>query len=151
MDKSEQWEENQNKKEYLNGYLRAKKREKRILEQIQGLRLNEMCPTVQYDDMPHGSNSSDLSDYAVKMDELMDELEKERIEAIDQYTKIYHDIKAVEDEREQEILTYRYILGESWEVICGIMCLSWRRVHQLHANSLKNFPNCIELHTRSVI
>lgn len=151
MDKNEQWEENQKKKEYLNGYRNAKKREKRILEQIQRLRLDEMCPAVQYDDMPHGSNASDLSDYAVKMDELMEELEQERLEAVKQYSKIYREIKSVKDEREQEILTYRYILGESWEVICGIMGLSWRRVHQLHASSLKDFPNCIELHTQSVI
>lgn len=137
--KEQIWEENQKKKEYLNGYLEAKKKERMVLDQIQKLRINEMCPSVQYDDMPHGTNISDLSNYAVKMDKLMEELGRERLDAIKKYTEIYHKIKLVEDEREQEILTYRYLLGESWDVICGIMDLSWRRIHQIHAKSLKNF------------
>jgi DNA-directed RNA polymerase specialized sigma subunit len=137
--KEQTWQDNQNKKDYLNGYLAAKRKEKMTLDQIQQLRLNEMCPSVKYDDMPHGSNITDMSGYAVKMDELMEELERDRLNAIEKYTEIYHKIKLVEDEREQEILTYRYLLGESWEIICGIMGLSWRRIHQIHAKSLKNF------------
>lgn len=133
------WEENQEKKEYLKGYIEAKRKEKMTLEQIQKLRLNEMCPAVKYDDMPHGSNITDLSDYAVKMDNLMEELGRDRLNAIEQYTEIYHKIKLMKDKREQEILTYRYLLDESWEVICGIMGLSWRRIHQIHAKALKNF------------
>ena len=75
----------------------------------------------------------------VKMDELMEELERDRLNAIEKYTEIYHKIKLVEDEREQEILTYRYLLGESWEVICGIMGLKWTHTHRIHAKALKNF------------
>ncbi|BDZ80512.1 hypothetical protein [Claveliimonas bilis] len=61
------WEENEKKKEYLNGYREAKRREKRILEQIQRLRLDKMFPCLQNDDMPHGHNQSDLSDYAANL------------------------------------------------------------------------------------
>ena len=114
--KEQTWQDNQNKKDYLNGYLAAKRKEKMTLDQIQQLRLNEMCPSVKYDDMPHGSNITDMSGYAVKMDELMEELERDRLNAIEKYTEIYHKIKLVEDEREREILTYRYLLGERWEI-----------------------------------
>ena len=103
--KEQTWQDNQNKKDYLNGYLAAKRKEKMTLDQIQQLRLNEMCPSVKYDDMPHGSNITDMSGYAVKMDELMEELERDRLNAIEKYTEIYHKIKLVEDEREREILT----------------------------------------------
>lgn len=137
--KEQAWQDNQNKKDYLNGYLAAKRKEKMTLDQIQQLRLNEMCPSVKYDDMPHGSNITDMSGYAVKMDELMEELERDRLNTIEKYTEIYHKIKLVEDEREQEILTYRYLLGESWEVICGIMGLKWTHTHRIHAKALKNF------------
>ena len=58
--KSEQWEENQKKKEYLNGYIKAKRKEQRILDQIQQLRMDKMFPGIQYSDMPGGSNMSDL-------------------------------------------------------------------------------------------
>lgn len=136
---SEQWQENQKKKEYLNGYLKAKNRERRILEQIQQLRTDEMFPAMQYDDMPHGTNITDLSDYAAKLDELLEELKNERLEAIEQYTKIYREIKAVEDEREREILIYRYLQGEKWEMIYVIMGLKGMQTHRIHSNALKNF------------
>ena len=63
----EKWEENELKKEYLNGYRKAKSLEKRILEQIQQLGLDKMFPCLQNDDMPHEHNCSDLSDYAVRL------------------------------------------------------------------------------------
>lgn len=47
----ETWELNEKKKEYLNGYRDAKRREKRILEQIQQLRLDTMFPCLQGDGM----------------------------------------------------------------------------------------------------
>ena len=137
--KSEQWEENQKKKEYLNGYIKAKRKEQRILDQIQQLRMDKMFPGIQYSDMPGGSNMSDLSDFVVKMEELMQELRQERLEAVNEYTKIYRDISLVEDEREQEVLTYRYLEGNCWEVICGLMELSWKQTHRIHAQALENF------------
>lgn len=140
MPKSEQWEDNQKKKEYLNGYLKAKRKEQRILDQIQQLRMDKMFPRIQYSDMPGSINMTDLSEFAVKMDELMEDLKRERLEAVSEYTKIYHDIRLVEDEREQEILTYRYLEGHRWEDICELMGgLSWKQTHRIHARALENF------------
>jgi len=131
------WEENQEKKKYLSGYKAAKKKEERILEQIQELRTNAMFPALQYDDMPRGTNISDLSDYAAKLDELIRELKQERLEAIKKYEKIYQDIKCVEDEREQDVLTYRYLQCMDWEAVCVAMGLSWKHTHRIHGNALK--------------
>lgn len=136
--KTEQWLENQKKKDYLNGYRDAKRREKRILDQIQRLRSDKMFPAMQYDDMPHGTDISDLSDYAVKLDELMTDLKQERLEAITRYTEIYRQVKKVRDEREQEVLTYRYLQMERWEDICRIMRLSWMHTHRIHSKALEN-------------
>ena len=130
---------NQEKKDYLNGYKISKRREKMILDQIQRLRLDKMFPAMQYDDMPHGTDISDLSDYAVAMDELMEELKAERLEAVRQYTKIHRAIKRVKDDREREVLTYRYLQGERWEDICGLIGLSWMQTHRVHAKALENF------------
>ena len=130
------WEENEKKKEYLNGYREAKRREKRILEQIQQLRLDKMFPCLQNDDMPHGHNQSDLSDYAVKLDELMEELKKERLQAVDEYNEIYKTISRLENENEKEVLVRRYINGDKWEEIAVKMNYGYRHIHKIHGSAL---------------
>lgn len=132
------WEENEKKKEYLNGYREAKRREKRILEQIQRLRLDKMFPCLQNDDMPHGHNQRDLSDYAVKMDELMEELKKERLQAVDEYNEIYKTISRLENENEKEVLVRRYINGDKWEEIAIKMNYGYRHIHKIHGSALIN-------------
>lgn len=132
------WEENEKKKEYLNGYREAKRREKRILEQIQRLRLDKMFPCLQNDDMPHGHNQSDLSDYAVKMDELIEELGKERLQAVKQYDEIYKTISILENENEREVMVRRYINGDKWEEIAVKMNYGYRHIHKIHGSALIN-------------
>ena len=73
----EAWEENEKKKEYLRGYKYARRREQRILEQIQQLRLDAMFPCIQGDGMPRGSSQSDLSDYMESWETLMEKLKEE--------------------------------------------------------------------------
>lgn len=132
------WEENEKKKEYLNGYREAKRREKRILEQIQRLRLDKMFPCLQNDDMPHGHNQSDLSDYAVKMDELIEELGKERLQAVKQYDEIYKTISMLENKNEREVMVRRYINGDKWEEIAVKMNYGYRHIHKIHGSALIN-------------
>ena len=48
-------------------------------------------------------------------------------------------IEAMEDEREKDLLTYRYIRGMKWEKICTEMKHSWQHIHRIHAKALKNF------------
>lgn len=133
------WEDNEKKKEYLNGYREAKRREKRILEQIQQLRLDKMFPCLQNDDMPHSHNQTDLSDYAVKLDELMESLKEERLEAVKQYESVYKAIKGLEKENEQEVLIRRYINGEKWEKIALDIGYDYRYVLKIHGRALENF------------
>lgn len=133
------WEENEAKKEYLKGYLKAKAKETTKLEQIQQLRLDKMFPCIQGDGLPSGSSHSDLSDYAVKMEELIDELKKIRLEAVEQYTSIEKAIARVKDDDEQEVLTRHYLLDQSWENIAEKMKCTVRNVHYIHGRALKNF------------
>ena len=109
----ETWELNEKKKEYLNGYKYAKRREKRILEQIQQLRLDAMFPCLQGDGMPRGSSQSDLSDYMERYEELMEELKRKRLAALEEMQEILHQIGKLKDEDEKEVLERRYILIES--------------------------------------
>ena len=53
--------------------------EKQILDDIQELRNSKMHPSVVNDGMPKGNEQRDLSDYAAKLDHLIQLLENERI------------------------------------------------------------------------
>ena len=135
----ETWEENELKKEYLNGYKYARMRAKRVAEQIQQLRLDTMFPCFQGDGMPRGSDQSDLSDYIERYDELMEELKKEELDAIEQYTNIHIAIEWMEDEEEKEILERKYLMRKSWETIAKELGISRRTAIRIHGNALINF------------
>lgn len=132
-------EENEQKKEYLKSYRRAIKREQDILDEIQRLRLDKMFPSVVNDGMPHGSNHSDLSDYAAILDEQIELLKEERLERVRCYQKIERQIRQMENEDEQEVLRLRYILGMKWEEVAVKMNYSYRRTLDIHGKALLSF------------
>lgn len=143
----ETWELNEKKKEYLSGYKYAKKREKRILEQIQKLRLDVMFPCLQGDGMPRGSSQSDLSDYMEKYESLMEELKKERLTALKEMQDIRQAIGNLKDEDEKEVLERRYILMESWDDISETMGCSRSTATRMHGRALSNFEIPESRHT----
>lgn len=135
----ETWELNEKKKEYLNGYRDAKRREKRILEQIQQLRLDTMFPCLQGDGMPRGSSQSDLSNYMERRDELEDELKKEMLNAITEYENIHRAIRRMKDEEEKEILERKYLMRQTWERIAEELDCDRSTAIRKHGNALENF------------
>ena len=135
----ETWELNEKKKEYLNGYRDAKRREKRILEQIQQLRLDTMFPCLHGDGMPRGSSQSDLSDYMSRYDDLMNELKQERLNAITEYTDIHRAIRMMKDEEEKEILERKYLMRQTWERIAEELDCDRSTAIRKHGNALENF------------
>lgn len=138
-ERMETWELNEKKKEYLSGYKYAKRREKRILEQIQKLRLDVMFPCLQGDGMPRGSSQSDLSDYMEKYEEVMEELKRERLTALEEMQEIRHQIGKLKDEDEKEVLERRYILMESWDTISEAIGISRITAIRIHGRALINF------------
>lgn len=132
-------QENEKKKEYLKSYRKAVQREQDILEEIQRLRLDKMFPTMVNDGMPKGSHQSDLSDYAVLLDEQIELLKKERLEKVHLYSEIESKIRQMEDDDEQRVLRLRYIKGLKWEKVAVEMKYSWQSTHKIHARALKNF------------
>ncbi len=135
----EAWELNQQKKDYLNGYRDAKRREKLLCEQIQQLRLDTMFPCLQGDGMPRGSGQSDLSDYMARYDDLMEELHQEAIRAKKEYEEIHRAVRWMKDEEEKEILTRKYLMRQTWEKIAKETGMSRRTAIRIHGNALKNF------------
>jgi len=134
----EQWEINKKKKEYLRRYRSSKRREKHILEEIQRLRMDKMFPSVVYDDMPHAHDHKDLSDYAVLIDEQIQNLKEERLERAEIYTEIEKKIKEMADDGEQELLRLRYIQGKSFEEVAVEMGYVYGHIIRLHGKALRN-------------
>lgn len=130
---------NEEKKQYLRRYQEAKKRAKRIQEEIDALRSSKTSPVGLGDGMPHGSGTSDLSGYAARLDELVRELEAEKEMQMVTYREIRQQISMVPDPTEQEILSRRYLLEQRWEKISVEMNYDYRYVLKLHGKALLHF------------
>lgn len=132
-------EENEQKKEYLRSYRKALRREERILDEIQELRMNKMFPSAVNDGMPRGSEQSDLSNYIVALDEMIEELKNERLERAKLRQRIERDIRALDNEDEQEVLRLRYIKDLKWEEVALELNYSWAHTHRIHGEALGHF------------
>lgn len=130
---------NEEKKQYLRRYQTAKRRVGMIQEEIEELRSSKTSPVGLGDGMPHGSGTSDLSGYAARLDELLRELEAEKEMQMVTYREIRQQIGMVPDPTEQEILSRRYLIGQSWEKIAVEMGYSYRNIIRVHGYALKHF------------
>ena len=135
----QKWEEIEQKKEYLKGYIKAKNRETLIKDQIQQLRLDTMFPALQSDGMPRGSSQKDLSDYTAKIESLMEELKKEWVESVIRYERIRKAINKMNDEQEKEALTRYYLLRENNKAIQRKMGVSKAKLYRIYDSALENF------------
>ena len=131
--------ENEQKKNYLWSYRRAIRKQKQIEEEIVQLRLDKITPGLHQDGMPRGSGESDLSGYAARWDELMNELRQQGEECIRIRKEIVKRIEDVGDETEILLLKYRYIVGLKWEDIAVKMDYSWKHTHRIHGKALEDF------------
>lgn len=141
MDREKQQADNDRKKEYLKSYRKHVRRIHRINAEIEELRMMKMCPSMKPDDgMPHGSGGQgDLSGYAGDLDEMIQELIKERYLRIKTYQQIVRQIKRLKSENEKDVLFYRYIKGMEWYEIAEMMGYSERWIHKLHGKALVHF------------
>lgn len=98
-----------------------------------------MFPSVQNDGMPRGNQTSDLSGYAAKLDELLNEMEHQRLDAVLLYQEIQQQVHILEHETEREVLRRRYLLGQNWEKIAVEMNYNYRTVLKIHGKALNNF------------
>ena len=135
----QKWEEIEQKKEYLKGYINSKNREALIKDQIQQLRLDTMFPALQGDGTPRGSSQKDLSDYTAKIESLMEELEKEWVESVIRYERIRKAINKMNDEQEKEALTRYYLLRENNKAIQRKMGVSKAKLYRIYDSALENF------------
>ncbi|MEG0689433.1 MAG: hypothetical protein RR466_12175, partial [Hungatella sp.] len=87
----------------------------------------------------HAHNTTDLSDYAARVDEIERNIVSARYKRIQAFKLVQNSIEKQHDTNEKNLLTYRYLRGVKWEEICVAMGYSWKQIHRIHARSLKNF------------
>ena len=147
--------DNEQKKEFLRSYLKAKNDVARLEAQLEELRLNQLMPgSINYDGMPHGTDLRDLSDYMARYDSIEKAIIKARYWRIDAFQRVQASIEKLEDDREKELLTLRYLRGMKWEEIAVRMNYSWQHTHKIHASALSHFgqeQNAIECEGNTVI
>lgn len=129
-------------KEYLQQYRHIQREIEDIDRRMAQIRLKYAAPSaINYSDMPKAHNSEhDLSDYIVKMDELTDYM-------ISKYTRlrgievdIYKRVDRMENQKERELLRYRYIDGMTWTEIADALDTTERNVYFIHGRALRHFP-----------
>ena len=130
------------KKEYLEQYQNLKRKINRISLQIEEIRMAKMSPSLVLDGMPHGSETSDLSNYAAKLDEKINELMETHKRSGELLVEITDSIKALSDEREKDVLQFRYVMGWTWDTISNRMDYSRQQVIRIHNNAIEDFEPC---------
>ena len=130
--------ENDRKKTYLRAYRKHGKRIKRIESEIEEIRNMKMYPSSINNGMPPGSNQSDLSSYAVALQEREDELYQEGVKQVQTYKDIEYRINKLENQDERDVMFYKYIKGFTWWQIAQLMEYSESWIYELHGRALKN-------------
>ncbi len=129
-------EDNEKKKEFLRKYRKHGRKISRVESELEEIRLMKLYPSLNSDGMPHGSNQSDLSDYAAELTEKEEILYLEGIEQVKSYKDISYKINQLENEDERDVLFYRYIKDKRWWEIAELMGYSERWITELHGRAL---------------
>lgn len=131
-------------KYYLLRYRQEKKRIRRLAEQIEELRTRKAYPgSPSLDAMPHGSNPSDLSDYASRLDELERRLGEEQVAADRAALEVIETINRLADEDEKSVLTLYYVRGYRWDRVAVEVSYSWRHVLRLRDQAVKHLARIL--------
>lgn len=129
---------------YLLRYRWNKKRIRRLAEQIEELRTRKAYPgSPSLDAMPHGSNPSDLSDYASRLDELERRLGAEQVAADRAALEVIETINRLTDEDEKSVLTLYYVRGYRWDRVSVEVSYSWRHVLRLRDQAVKHLARIL--------
>lgn len=132
-------EQNEKKKEYLNRYRQAVHKYNSLQEQEKQLRSQMDGPkAIEYSDMPKAHKQTDLSDYMVRLERILDRIANEKNEMQKIQLEIEEKIIDVMDGEQSRILYLRYIQFMKWEDICVEMGYSWRQIHNIHSKALND-------------
>lgn len=128
------------KKEYLQSYLKQCEELKSLKEQMASVRETiTSAKSQKYDDMPHYSKKTDLSDQMVKLDKLTKEIEAIYKKCLWSKIKVESDILNMKPGIERTILHKKYILDKTFDEIAAETEYCTRHLYRLHGRALQIF------------
>lgn len=127
------------KKEYLKEY-------RNLCGKISSLNEQKLClievirsaKAQSYDDMPKGNRKTDLSDYMVKLENVMKSIEDTYATCIARRCLIETSIAKLEDGDESKVLFKRYVLFKDWHKIAYEMQYDRSTVFRIHGQALQH-------------
>lgn len=128
------------KKEYLKSYRNLCHKIRSLQEQKKSIIETMLSAKAQsYSDMPTSSRTSDLSDYMVKLEMIMQSIDNANAECMAIKIAIESAILKMKDGLESELLHKRYILFKSWDVISIDLGYERTQVYRIHGKALQDF------------
>lgn len=120
----------------LKGYREAKRRYESAARELEELNAMIM-PAMDYSKHKvKGGKRSDMADLVADIAKLHEQLEIEMRTAISEMIKVKTIIKKIDNERDNELLSRRYISCQLWEEIAEDMNIERRYVFRLHNKAL---------------
>lgn len=126
-------------KQELRQYVRMDAELKRLENRIAEIEAVIQSPKKAIiSDMPKGGKPIDIADKVAKLMDLKAQYDAQWDRLIDERKRIEAAINSLDDPIERALMGYKYIEGYTWENVCVEINYSWRQVHRMHANALKN-------------
>ena len=109
------------------------------LAELQELRSFACKITPVYSLVPGGSSCGQkIENNIAKIADMEVLLQDETDKFLKSLQEVRELIKLIDDPMQRLIMQKRYLNYQKWEVIAADLGYSWRRVHQLHGEGLKN-------------
>lgn len=139
MDEKE-YQEYQNKKEYLMSYKKTCNKIESLKEQLDSLQETEQSVrSKQLSDMPKGGNRhQDLSDLMAKLEDLQARIADAIMDSCKIKLEIEEALWKLEDPEEARVLRFRYICFMDWAELGDMMGYSPRQAQRIHKDAIKN-------------
>ena len=114
------------------------------LHHLKGMVLR-ITPTLRDDAVSGGHGSQDkLSDAVAKIVDLEAEIDREVDSLVDARNSVVGTIDQVDDEKQHEVLSKRYVQNKTWEQIACDMGISYQWTCSLHGRALQAVEQIIK-------
>ena len=130
--------ENKEKKKLLNSYRHLVRQEEILRDALEYNRQSYLAGSPKYDGMPHGGAQRDLSDYVIRVQSLLDKLERTAERKHEMLSRILDAVETLPNEREKAVITSKYIDGKTFERIAVETGRSYRQTIRLHSRALNH-------------
>ena len=123
------------------------------IEQVEELRsrLTSISCANDGDRVQTSLSADKFSDTIAKIIELENKINADIDTLVEYKDKARELIECMRDDVEKVVLYDRYFNNMSFEQIAVNTGYSWRHIHRIHANALRNFKDVMECHIGSVI